>query len=45
MNIGKKLLTLLTVFCLTLSLVPTVALAADATSVTVDETSVVENIA
>lgn len=43
MNIGKKLLTLLTVFCLTLSLVPTVALAADATSVTVDETSVVES--
>ena len=41
MNIGKKLLSLLTVFCLTLSLVPTVALAADATSVTVDETSVV----
>ena len=35
MNIGKKLLSLLTVFCLTLSLVPTVALAADATSVTV----------
>ena len=29
MNIGKKLLSLLTVFCLTLSLVPTVALAAD----------------
>lgn len=28
MNIGKKLLSLLTVFCLTLSLVPTVALAA-----------------
>lgn len=27
MNIGKKLLSLLTVFCLTLSLVPTVALA------------------
>ena len=41
MNIGKKLLSLLTVFCLTLSLVPTVALAADATSVTVDGTSVV----
>ncbi|MDO4825522.1 MAG: hypothetical protein Q4A80_05475, partial [Bacillota bacterium] len=37
MNIGKKLLSLLTVFCLTLSLVPTVALAAtsDATSVKV----------
>lgn len=33
MNIGKKLLSLLTVFCLTLSLVPTVALAADATSI------------
>ena len=35
MNIGKKLLSLLTVFCLTLSLVPTVALAAtsDPTSV------------
>ena len=28
MNIGKKLLSLLTVFCLTLSLVPTMALAA-----------------
>lgn len=41
MNIGKKLLSLLTVFCLTLSLIPTVALAADATSVTVDETSIV----
>ena len=41
MNIGKKLISLLTVFCLTLSLVPTVALAADATSVTVDGTSVV----
>ena len=41
MNIGKKLLSLLTVFCLTLSLVPTVALAADVTSVTVDGTSVV----
>ena len=35
MNIGKKLLSLLTVFCLTLSLVPTVALAADTTSVKV----------
>ena len=33
MNIGKKLLSFLTVFCLTLSLVPTVALAADATSI------------
>ena len=33
MNIGKKLLSLLTVFCLTLSLVPTVALAADATRI------------
>ena len=33
MNVGKKLLSLLTVFCLTLSLVPTVALAADATSI------------
>ena len=33
MNIGKKLLSLLTVFCLTLSLVPTMALAADATSI------------
>ena len=32
MNIGKKLLSLLTVFCLTLSLVPTVALAATQTS-------------
>lgn len=41
MNIGKKLISLLTAFCLTLSLVPTVALAADATSVTVDGTSVV----
>lgn len=37
MNIGKKLLSLLTVFCLTLSLVPTVALAttSNATSVTI----------
>ena len=43
MNISKKLLSLLTVFCLTLSLVPTVALAADTTSVTVDGTSVVGN--
>ena len=42
MNIGKKLLSLLTVFCLTLSLVPTMALAAeDTTRVTVGETSVV----
>lgn len=42
MNIGKKLLSLLTVFCLTLSLVPTMALAAeDTTCVTVGETSVV----
>ena len=37
MNTGKKLLSLLTVFCLTLSLVPTVALAttSNATSVTI----------
>lgn len=33
MNIGKKLLSLLIVFCLTLSLVPTVALAAGTASV------------
>ena len=33
MNIGKKLISLLTVFCLTLSLVPTVALAAGTASV------------
>lgn len=37
MNIGKKLLSLLTVFCLTLSLVPTVALAADATTVVIGD--------
>ena len=41
MNIGKKLISLLTAICLTLSLVPTMALAADATSVTVGGTSVV----
>ena len=43
MNIGKKLLSLLTVFCLTLSLVPTVALAAtpNPTNVTVNGTNVV----
>ena len=41
MNIGKKLLSLLTVFCLTLSLVPTVALAAtsDPTSVIIGDRS------
>ena len=44
MNIGKKLLSLLTVFCLTLSLVPTVALAAtsDATSVTLGSAQMVK---
>ena len=41
MNIGKKLISFLTAICLTLSLVPTMALAADATSVTVGGTSVV----
>ena len=41
MNIGKKLFSLLTVFCLTLSLVPTVALAAtsDPTSVIIGDRS------
>ena len=44
MNIGKKLLSLLTVFCLTLSLVPTVALAAtsDPTSVTLGSAQMVQ---
>ena len=44
MNIGKKLLSLLTVFCLILSLVPTVALAAtsDPTSVTLGSAQMVQ---
>ena len=44
MNIGKKLLSLLTVFCLTLSLIPTAALAAtsDPTSVTLGSAQMVQ---